>query len=297
MRNRISNTSNGVLCLRTSTLRNVIPLSSMGLRKSNSFRFGRMHPISPRFCHLQMSSGIVGFSMSSARAILMGTPCASFTATCAIRNSPGDSGVGSLALGRVGLRSGIGTLLRSIRTRGVNTSIFRSDLTSLLGGCGSRIGVDCVFTTPGATTTCFTLFRGLGGCLVFSPLGGGRSVGYFTTITADLGGCCPSTSHSGGLCGVIVGKVGGAHAPRRGIIRVPRRTVSRANVVSVGLHSVGNGAHGLDRLGNGTIVISFAICRDTISTARGCVLHSLCSGCTTRKLRVCRISLSTSRRC
>lgn len=292
----ISKTSKGVLCLRTSKLRKVIPLSSVGLGKSNSFDFGRLHPRSPRFCHLQIRSGMVGFSISSARAIDVRTPCASFSATCAIRKSRGSTGVGRLALGRIHLRGSMSTLMGTTRTRRLNGSIFRSDLTILLGGCGSSIGVGCVFTTPGATSTCFTLFRGLGGCVVFSPLGGGSSVGYFNTITADLGGACPRTIHSGGLCGVIVGNVGGAHAPRRGAVRVPRRGVTRANIVSVTLESVGNGVHGLASLGNGIILLSFAICRDTITTPRGLVLHSLCGGCTDRNLRVCRISLSTSRR-
>lgn len=293
----VSKTSKGVLCLRTSNLRKVTTLSSIGLGKRKTFDFGRPHPRSPRFCHLQVSSGIVGFSISSVRALRVGTPCMSFSATCAVRNSKGDGGVGRLALGRVTLRGGISSLLTALHGGGVDRSVFRSDLTALLGGCGRSIGMGCVFTTPGATTTCFTLFRGLGGCLVFSPLGGGSSIGYFTTMTADLGGACPSTMHSGGLCGVIVGNVGGAHRPRTGTLRVPRRGVMRANVVSVTLHSVRKGIHGLASLGNGIMLLSFSMFRSPTNTPRGVLLHRLCGGCTSRKLRVCRVSLSTSRRC
>lgn len=293
IRNRVGNTRSGVLCLRTSKLSNVMTLSSTGLNDDKDFDFTRGHPRSPRFCHLHLSGGIVGFTMSSARAMSIGTRVGSFTATCHVRNSRGGLGVGRLILLRTSLRGGISGLNRG---HGVPTNVTRSDLLTVMGGCGGGIGQRCVFTTPGVPCTCFTLFRSLGKCVVFSPLAGGRSIGYFTTITADLGGTCPRTSHSHGLCGVIVGKVGGAHAPHRRAVRVPRSGVGRTDVVSVRLGSLGNGAHDLASLGNGIILVSFAMCGGTVSTTRGLTLHRLCGGCTSRKFRVCRVSLSNSRR-
>lgn len=254
----ITKTSNRLVCLRGIKVSGIIALSSVGLTPNKGFGFARGHPRCPSFCHLHLGGRLVGFTISSARAVSFITSTNAFTASCSIRKSRGSGTVGTVALTRLSTGRTVDHLQGRCRSGVVSSAACHVGILTTTSTCG-RITQGCVCSTPVSATTCFTLFRRVSNLLFFSLCSEG-SIGTCKTITADCGRACPRDPHSGRLCGLALRSVGILHT--RHPISCDGIRAGRVSFLSVRLPSIQNRIMGLSAITpNGIILVGFATCR------------------------------------
>lgn len=287
----VSGADGKMLYLEASALEGVVPLDSVKLKSSGSFRFKQNRPASPEFYRLRLGDKVINFSIDSTETVDVKADYNAFSTAYTVEGSPNSSKIKELTLKQMHLQDEVNALLQSMQKHEIGTDVFEEKLAELLKTYKDEVKINYIFAAPNTAAAYFALFQKLNNYLIFDPLNSKDDIKCFAAVATSLNNYYPHADRSKNLYNIVIKGMKNTRTPKQKVLELPEEAITETGVIDINLRDMKGNVHKLSDLKGKAVILDFTIYQSAVSASHNYMLRDLYDRYAAQGLEIYQVSL------
>lgn len=280
-----------MLYFEASSLEGVVPLDSVKLGSSGSFRFKQPQPESPELYRLRVEEKVINLSVDSTETLTVQAPYVDFATKYSVEGSENCSQIKELVLRQVKLQADVDALAADMRANKLTPSLFQEQLNGLVNSFKEEVKVNTIFAHPNTTAAYYALFQQLNGYRLFDPLNSKDDVKCFAAVATSLYNRYPHATRSKNLYNIVIKGMKNTRKPQQKVIEIPEEKINTTGVIDIALRDIKGEVKKLSELKGKVVLLDFTIYQTAVSASHNYLLRDLYDKYAAKGLEIYQISL------
>ncbi|MDR0938717.1 MAG: AhpC/TSA family protein [Mediterranea sp.] len=279
------------LILESSGLEGIVPLDSVKLKQSGTFRFKQPRPESPEFYRLRVDDKVISLSVDSTETLQISASYPDFSTAYTVEGSENCQKIKELTLKQVALQKSADDLVAAVRDGRVARGAFEDSLTSLIDGYKQDVKLNYIFKAPNTSAAYFALFLKLNGYLIFDPLNNKEDGKCFAAVATSLNNAYPHAVRSKNLYNIVIKGMKNTRRTPPKVLDIPEDKIVETGVIDIALRDIKGNVRRLTDLKGKVVLLDFTVFQSPAGPAHNMLLRELYNKYASRGLEIYQVSL------
>lgn len=280
-----------MLYLEASGLEGVLPLDSVKLKSSGSFKFSQPCPESPEFYRLRVDDKVINFSVDSTETVKVNAAYNDFTTGYKVEGSLNNQKIKELVLKQIALQKDVNDLMQAGRQNKITGDAFEDSLGVLIKNYKDDVKVNYIYADPKSPVAYFALFQKLNSYLIFDPLNSKEDIKCFAAVATSLNNYYPHADRTKNLYNIVIKGMKNTRTPREKTIEIPEDKITETGVIDITLRDVKGNVRKLSELKGKVVLIDFTVYQTTVGAPHNLLLRELYNKYASRGFEIYQVSL------
>ncbi len=286
----VSDAADKVLYFEASALSGIVPLDSVTLGSSGSFRFKGMAPESPEFYRLRVDNKVINFSVDSTETVSIEAAYPEFATGYRVEGSASSQRIKELSLMQMHLQSQTDALAKLAQSRQIGMDVFQDSLNALVNNFKSEVKNRYIYAAPYDASAYFALFQRLNNVQIFDPLSNKDDVRCFAAVATSLDNKYPHADRTKNLYNIAIKGLKNTRQVQQPAVDLPIADVQETGIIDITLNDVRGKSHKLSDLKGKVVLLDFTIYQTEVSAAHNVALNQLYQQYASKGLEIYQVS-------
>ncbi|MBO5380524.1 MAG: AhpC/TSA family protein [Bacteroides sp.] len=286
----VSDAADKVLYFEASALSGIVPLDSVTLGSSGSFRFKGMAPESPEFYRLRVDNKVINFSVDSTETVSIEAAYSEFATGYRVEGSASSQRIKELSLMQMHLQSQTDALAKLAQSRQIGMDVFQDSLNALVNNFKSEVKSRYIYAAPYDASAYFALFQRLNNVQIFDPLSNKDDVRCFAAVATSLDNKYPHADRTKNLYNIAIKGLKNTRQVQQPAVDLPIADVQETGIIDITLNDVRGKSHKLSDLKGKVVLLDFTIYQTEVSAAHNVALNQLYQQYASEGLEIYQVS-------
>ena len=286
----VSDAADKVLYFEASALSGIVPLDSVTLGSSGSFRFKGMAPESPEFYRLRVDNKVINFSVDSTETVSIEAAYPEFATGYRVEGSASSQRIKELSLMQMHLQSQTDALAKLAQSRQIGMDVFQDSLNVLVNNFKSEVKSRYIYAAPYDASAYFALFQRLNNVQIFDPLSNKDDVRCFAAVATSLDNKYPHADRTKNLYNIAIKGLKNTRQVQQPAVDLPIADVQETGIIDITLNDVRVKSHKLSDLKGKVVLLDFTIYQTEVSAAHNVALNQLYQQYASKGLEIYQVS-------
>ncbi|MDR0988713.1 MAG: AhpC/TSA family protein [Prevotellaceae bacterium] len=281
-----------MLYLEASAMRGILPLDSVRLKSSGSYRFRQPRPQSPEFYRLRIEGKVINFSADSTETIRIDAPYAHFSTAYTVEGSPNSAQIKELTLKQMKLQAEVDHLTAQVHAHRLGMDLFEDSIGRLFKNYRSEVAHRYIYPNPTTAAAYFALFQKVNNYLIFDPLNNREDNRVFAAVATSLNQQYPHADRSKNLYNIVIKGMKNTRTPSaQPVSPALEGKISETGIIDLALRDAKGDVRRLSDLKGKVVLLDFTVYQNAVSTPHNFLLNELYDKYKARGLEIYQVSL------
>lgn len=286
----VSGAADKMLYLEQSGLEGIVPLDSVELDNSGTFRFSQARPMSPEYYRLRIDDKVINFSVDSTETVTFKADYPNFATAYQMEGSENNTKIKELVLLQADLQANVDRLSQS----GLPAGDIQDSLMTLVNAYKDQVKHNYIFKGPNMTYAYFALFQTLNGYMIFDPLTNREDIKCFAAVATSLNNQYPHADRSRNLYNMVIKGMKNTRKPQTKEMELPEGVVKEASIIDIPLMDIQGNVRHLTDLKGKVVLIDFTAYSTPTSGAHNLALREIYTKYAAQGLEIYQVSLDAN---